>query len=234
MTKNEQEYWSIHEYRYTFLQNQILNLQLPAECKVLDVGCYPPFLFNFMVEHGFNAYGIASSHEQIVSDQVKVINIEKESFPWKENSFDLAIFTEVIEHLPHNPLIPLKEIYRKMKPGGYLLITTPNAAKLHHRLKLLFGKSTSFPIEQLMTVNPDDGSLYHLHHREYTLAELRKLTELSGFEVVDAQYVCLYPPTRQKSAKESLPLKAIKWLGFAAQQLVPPFRDSLFVCVRKS
>lgn len=229
----EKEYWDIHQYRFEFLEQQILELGLPQGASVLDVGCYPPIVFRFLQEQGFATYGIASTHEQMESETIHVLNIETDPLPWEKDVFNMVVFTEVIEHLPHNPVVPLKEMYRVLSPGGMLLITTPNAAKLQHRLNLLAGKSTSFPVEQLMHVKPNDGSLYHLHNREYTLEELEELLRLVGFEIMQAEQVCLYPPTREKVQRESVFLRSIKWLGYFAQQSVPSFKDSLYLVARK-
>src|SRR5260221_14187031 len=108
MTEND--YFQVHEYRYQFLEQAIAKLRLPKGTQVLDVGCYPPFLFHFLQKQGFDVSGIASNHEQIHDKQVKVLNIETDEFPWKSNTFDLIVFTEVLEHLPHSPVTPLKEM----------------------------------------------------------------------------------------------------------------------------
>ncbi|MGE5500015.1 MAG: class I SAM-dependent methyltransferase [Syntrophothermus sp.] len=44
--------------------------------------------------------------------------------PFKSRAFDSAVSFQVMEHLPE-PLEFLKENFRVLKPGGYLLITTP-------------------------------------------------------------------------------------------------------------
>ena len=232
--ENAQLYELIHEYRLALLKKTLLDLAGNNNPKVLDVGCYPPFIFDFCQQQGWETHGVASQHEQVVDDTVQQLNIESDRFPWPDAYFDLIVFTEVIEHLPHSPVTPLREMARVLKPGGRVIITTPNAVKLHHRLKLLFGYSVSFPIDQLVSVSPHDGSLYHLHHREYTLAELQTVVTLAGLRVVTASHVCLYPPTRTKVAHESNVTKSIKWLGYFAQQLVPSFRDSLVVIAEKS
>ena len=231
--EKQDHYYSIHEFRFEFLKQEILKLPLTKGAEVLDVGCFPPIIFTSLQEQGFAVSGIASQHEKMMEKSIKVLNIEKDTFPWQENTFELAVLTEVIEHLPHNPVVPLEEINRVLKPGGYLIITTPNAAKLHHRLKLWAGQSTSFPISQLRQVKPDDGSLYHLHNREYTLGELAQLLEWAGLEVVQAEQVCLYPPTRKKVAQEPLQSRLVKWTGYMAQQLHSSFKDSLFIVAQK-
>jgi 2-polyprenyl-3-methyl-5-hydroxy-6-metoxy-1,4-benzoquinol methylase len=54
-------------------------------------------------------------------------DMNKERLSLAENSIDIVTALEVIEHLV-NPDNMLQEIYRILKPGGYLIITTPNLA----------------------------------------------------------------------------------------------------------
>lgn len=42
-----------------------------------------------------------------------------------DNSYDIVISSECIEHVP-NPQKALKEMARILKPGGFLVVTTPN------------------------------------------------------------------------------------------------------------
>jgi ubiquinone/menaquinone biosynthesis C-methylase UbiE len=46
-----------------------------------------------------------------------------------DNSFDIVISCETVEHLP-NPALALKELARVLKPGGTLVLTTPNYGNL--------------------------------------------------------------------------------------------------------
>ena len=52
------------------------------------------------------------------------------SMPFKSQSFDCAIGTEVLEHCP-NPEVVLKEVYRLLKPGGVFFFTVPFLWNLH-------------------------------------------------------------------------------------------------------
>ena len=42
-----------------------------------------------------------------------------------DSSFDVVISSECIEHVPH-PEKALREMARVLKPGGFILVTTPN------------------------------------------------------------------------------------------------------------
>lgn len=45
--------------------------------------------------------------------------------PFNDNTFDYVISSEVIEHTP-DPYVAIKEIYRVLKPGGIMVLSTPN------------------------------------------------------------------------------------------------------------
>jgi SAM-dependent methyltransferase len=53
-----------------------------------------------------------------------------DAIPMPENSYDIVINTQVLEHVP-DPLAALRELNRVLKPGGHLLLTVPLTAPLH-------------------------------------------------------------------------------------------------------
>src|SRR5512147_2146706 len=56
--------------------------------------------------------------------------------PFSDGEFDAVVFIEVLEHLT-NPWQALAEIRRVLRPGGWLLLTTPNVTNLFQRLHFL-------------------------------------------------------------------------------------------------
>lgn len=48
-----------------------------------------------------------------------------EKLDFRDSSFDIALCSDVIEHLP-DPALCFREINRVLKPGGTLILTTPN------------------------------------------------------------------------------------------------------------
>lgn len=50
--------------------------------------------------------------------------VELAGFP--DDSFDLVLFSEIIEHITFNPVRFWSEIYRLLRPGGRIIVTTPN------------------------------------------------------------------------------------------------------------
>jgi SAM-dependent methyltransferase len=53
-------------------------------------------------------------------------------------SVDLVLMIEVLEHLV-NPDVGIEEVFKCLKPGGVLILTTPNLSSLLNRMALLFG-----------------------------------------------------------------------------------------------
>lgn len=65
-------------------------------------------------------------------------------FPGHEETFDVVVAPEVIEHL-ENPRFMIREIYRVLRPGGSAIVTTPNNESWRSLIALLFrGHFTEF------------------------------------------------------------------------------------------
>ncbi len=114
--------------------------------------------------------------------QVKPCDLTKERLPFADETFDVVIFSEVIEHLRVHPIILLREIRRVLKTGGYVIVTTPNVARLTNVFTLLFGKNV---FEEFKCDLPNQAHITDswTHIREYTLNELRSLIHESDLKV---------------------------------------------------
>ncbi len=71
-----------------------------------------------------------------VIDKGVAIDLDSSDLPFADNKFDLVIISELLEHV-FNPDKVLRETIRVLKPGGYLLLTYPNAGAIQLRLALL-------------------------------------------------------------------------------------------------
>jgi len=88
-----------------------------------------------------------------------------------DNSFDLVLFTEIIEHITFNPVAMWREIYRVMKPGARIVITTPNYYALRSRTwrwgRFLNRFGGGIDIPDILS-----HRTYVHHWKEYSLREL--------------------------------------------------------------
>lgn len=101
-------------------------------------------------------------------------NIEEDPFPYPDEYFDVVLFCEIIEHLLNDPVAALLEIKRVLRPGGLLIITTPNVGRLENVARLIAGANIYDPYSGY--------GPYGRHNREYTRHELALLFDYSGFE----------------------------------------------------
>jgi SAM-dependent methyltransferase len=71
--------------------------------------------------------------------------------PFKDDSFDTVLSTQVIEHVP-DPFVMLREMCRVLKPAGHLILTAPQAWPLHEEPHDFF-RYTRFGLAELATRN---------------------------------------------------------------------------------
>src|SRR5262249_9205652 len=105
----------------------------------------------------------------------KQFNVEVDTFPYADASFDVILSCEIIEHLLCNPIHMLVECHRVLKPEGLLILTTPNVLRLSNVLSLLRGRNIYDRYYQ--------ECLYARHAREYSPEEIQRLFEEVGFRV---------------------------------------------------
>lgn len=95
---------------------------------VADVGCGRGEFLQGFKELGLDAYGLdLRRFEGKLLDQfdIRTANIERERFPYDDEMFDLVFSKSVIEHL-HNPENFMRECWRILRPGGRIIIMTPD------------------------------------------------------------------------------------------------------------
>ena len=101
----------------------------------------------------------------------------------RQHPYDAIVCAGVIEHIPHSPKLLLDTLTAALKPGGILILDTPNLGYLYKRLALLEGQSIFAPIaEQYYTEVPFEG-----HHREYTVPEVEWMLTAAGHEILSIE-----------------------------------------------
>jgi len=228
----EQEYLDYHAARFV----DTLDLLGPGEGKrLLDVGAFPGHLTLAVQAVGYqvdaltgpdeSARGLQNFTTRLSNHQISVVraDVEFDPFPFPDQSFDVILAAEIIEHLPFNPYHMLHESFRVLKPTGRIVLSTPNLTKLDNLLRFAIGR----------TIHPDIRLPFHKtfksiltgrHIREYTAEELIYLLEeqnkeMYRFEGTRVSYsLCLDP--------------AFSWIGAISwflKQLWPPFRATIFI-----
>lgn len=123
----------------------------------------------------------SSDGDQFTCD-VDLFDAEKDRFPYADSYFSTVLCCELIEHLTADPMHMLSEINRVLKPGGHLVLTTPNLASLRSIAAVLDGYHPGFfPAYILPRAQGQEPEARH--NREYTPREVARLLVDSGFEV---------------------------------------------------
>ena len=104
---------------------------------LLDIGCGMGLFLWKAKNAGFNVEGIELSSyaaDFVESLDIKIIGKSIYDTTLKEESYDAIVMKEVIEHLP-NPRLALEKIYKALKKGGLLFMTTGNYGSPERKLK---------------------------------------------------------------------------------------------------
>ena len=115
--------------------------------RILDVGCGTGLNASFLSKAGHSVTGIDLSHVAIEKYRAKgfegiVCDVEAGQTPFADNSFDLVYVSEIIEHCADTSTL-LRELQRLTKPGGRMLLSTPNSAFWPYRILGLLGQTPS-------------------------------------------------------------------------------------------
>ena len=169
--KDIQDFWETHVYRIMLTEKWIneISQSLPEKAKAMDLG----------------EESVTSDYWRLKFPKIQWSNTDWDlRNPWKTEAgtTDLIVCTELVEHLSDQAneifnegfyklgfIALLQESYQALKPGGYLFLTTPNAASVLHIKMILQG---------------DPPWFFGKHVREYTMNEVVRQAKEAGFEIV--------------------------------------------------
>lgn len=182
----------------------------PQNSRILDIGCFDGTFLSLVKNQNNDFYGLDASDWALEHMRKKEIKVQKFFFdgktklPFESDFFDIVITGEIIEHIFDTDFF-LEEIFRVLKPGGKLLISTPNIASLGRRLLLLFGAN---PIIEL---SPNEANSVG-HIRYFTCRTLEKILEKHGFKTISFQSDCIIF-SRNGKLKSAILAKVFPKLG---------------------
>jgi len=122
----------------TTAKNFILHAKIHPNSRILDVGCGHGRITELIVERvsGLDIVGVDMTR-QLLDDflvesgtngcnlQLVCVNAEVDGLPFNDNEFDAVVSSRVFHYL-FNPISCLLEAHRIVKPGGVVVISTPN------------------------------------------------------------------------------------------------------------
>jgi O-antigen biosynthesis protein len=161
---------------------------VPDGGRALDAGCSSGYLAERLAQRGFEVVGLELDGEaaQVAErwcTRVLVGDVERMELDGVEpGSFDLVLCGDIVEHL-RDPQAALARLRPLLKPGGRLVLSTPNVANWAIRLSLLFGRFRY----------TERGILDRTHAHLFTRATLCEALERSGYRIDVLDHVVPVP-----------------------------------------
>ena len=161
---------------------------------VLDIGCGSGVVSREIARHGCKVVGIDVSADCIRyakkkareegSQNARFLVGSIERLPFRPRTFDLIVASHVIEHVEH-PRAIMEEMRSRLKPGGLLVVTTPNYKSLWPLAEFVFDR----------TIAEEGYSLHEQHITKFDPAKIRSLLRRNGFTGVrvEAPYMISLP-----------------------------------------
>jgi SAM-dependent methyltransferase len=131
---------AIYRDRHNTALGWIQELNLRPQARILEVGCGAGLITLALARNGYTVDALdptpamlemtrnGAAH-QCVQDRVRTHSADVHALPFQARTFDLVIAIGVIPWL-HSERLALQEMQRVLKPGGYLLVTADNNARL--------------------------------------------------------------------------------------------------------
>ncbi len=183
ITKNEEckPAWKMAEHAQ--LLDRISDLGVSGGA-LLDVGCFSGLFLSNASKRGFDVSGVEPNHEAYLHVRdfwgFEVAHGTLSAADLASERFSVVSFLDVIEHVP-DPVSELKEALRLLRPGGLLLLVTPNVKGLPQRAvktKRWFTREPFCPIDDVP---------WHLWG--FTRESLALCVEKAGFTVKEVSWL---------------------------------------------
>jgi SAM-dependent methyltransferase len=189
------DYAATHKSR--FLHTLEITPPGDASRSILEMGAYMQITAPLKFQLGYGTvrgcyYGQLGrvDHKTVTSESgetfecdIDHFDAEKDTYPYSDASFDTVLCCELIEHLFADPMHMMSEINRILKPGGHLVLTTPNIGSLRSVSAILLGYHPAF-FPAYIRPRVDGEETEARHNREYVPMEIQHMLTDSGFEMV--------------------------------------------------
>jgi hypothetical protein len=176
------EYLRFHANRYAFL---LAKVDAVEHERILDIG--PSFQTTLMREiypnSSIDTLGFLDPRFPLRDNDRHIDfdlndSVEMGVWPVPESGYDLVVMAEVLEHVYTAARPVLSCVASFLRPGGRLIVQTPNAVNLGRRIATLQGQN---PFGMIREEKKNPG-----HFCEFTVGDLRKAVESAGLQVEEA------------------------------------------------
>jgi SAM-dependent methyltransferase len=178
--------------------------------RVLEIGCGRGTFARYLAERGahlvaadFSPAAVEHARRRLEGFDATAIVADIQAIPFPDRYFDVVISQETLEHVP-DPMRGLAELVRVTRPGGKLLVTTPNYLSLVGLWRLackIVGKPYSEvgqPINQPLMLFRRVRALRRLGCRVDAVSGSHHLLVIPGFATVQLPTPLEHPQSVMK------------------------------------
>ncbi len=147
MHKTREEYRRFHHVRHQRLIDLLAKYTPERQERCLDIGGggdVAEIVTEVKAKYAeeFHTVDLATDLDRLRKNGIsaQICNVDVQALPYEDSYFDIVIFASVIEHL-YNPHHTISEIARVTRPGGILIVETPNALAFGRRFDALWGEN---------------------------------------------------------------------------------------------
>jgi 2-polyprenyl-3-methyl-5-hydroxy-6-metoxy-1,4-benzoquinol methylase len=118
------------------IEGSVFYLHAKHNGRLLEVGCGAGSTLKLLQDFGWQVEGVDFDPPAVEEASKKGLKVHLGTLSEQElpsGSFDAIVSNHVIEHVP-DPVGLLRECHRLLKPGGNLVVITPNAGSWGHRI----------------------------------------------------------------------------------------------------
>ena len=158
---------------------QLLVRYVSRGASVIDIGAGAGAFSQRMLDLGYEVTALDIDSEKFMPSEIPFIeaDINRGILLISDKKYDAALCLEVVEHV-ENPWSLLREIYEILKPGGVLILSTPNVTSFLSRLIFLCnGQFHQFR----------DADLSYGHFRPITAFELGMIAHRVGWRILETR-----------------------------------------------
>ena len=165
-----------------------------AKRRVIDCGCGAGEYVRALLARGADAYGVEFDEAKLAAGTTRDEDLaarlsvgDLEALAFLDQSFDLALLNEVLEHVPDEGAA-LAEVHRVLRSGGRLILLSPTRLypfETHGVFWRGTGRRVPHTVPGIPWIPLALGTrLFDYWARNYWPWELRALTERAGFRVL--------------------------------------------------
>lgn len=159
---------------------------------ILDVGCGIGTYVRKFRNFSNHVHGIDVDEERVATGGRDLPNLQvsaSEHLPYPDNTFDVVVLNEVIEHV-NDDQQTITECLRVLQPGGKVVIFAPNRGYFFETHGIYLGKRYVFRLIPFVNWLPDRlRNIFCPHVRAYYATDIRRLFKSQPARIAHHSYV---------------------------------------------